>query len=181
MKNIMKLFSILSLVILISVGCNSSPETDAKNNAKEFLTEFYTADTDKIDKYDALMKIDVSQPSFYETMKSNDKKLISLTTEDEYDGLVSNRTNIIYAKGCSIGGYTLQVTDISFSKNAYDIKENKAGYNYKVKLKFISNKDKSEHPDTVTGYIALVKKDNQWKVLVFKTDTVPDLIKENQH
>lgn len=177
MKRVIKMLSILSLFTLILVGCSGSDENNAQKVAEEFGTKLYTVDLKKIDDFNALMKIKNVQ-SLAETMQSNDKTIKSLMTEDGYNTLVANRDNTLNTQDCVEGNYTMQVIDFTLSKNAYDIKENKAGYNFETKLKFISNKDKTEQTDVGEGYIGLSKENGQWKVSVYKMTVLPKLIKE---
>lgn len=177
MKRVSKLISILSLVTLILVGCSSSDENNAQKVTKEFGTELYTVDSKKIDDYNAMLNAGNSQ-SIVEKMKSNDKTLISLMTEDGYKTLINNKENILYTQCCTKGNYTIEVTDFTLDKNSYDIKENKAGYYFVVKLKFTSSKDKTVQTDVGQGYIGLSKENGQWKVFVYKSTALPALIKE---
>lgn len=177
MKNIIKLLSILLLVTLGLVGCSGSDESAAKKVAIEFGTDLYTVDSKKINDYNALMKIENVQ-SLAEAMQYNDKTIKSLMTEDGYKALVANRDNTLNAESCAKGNYTIQVTDLTLSQNTYDMKENKAGYYFDTKLKFISNKDKTEKTDVGKGYIGLSKDSGQWKVSVYKVTVLPELIKE---
>ncbi|MDF2883552.1 MAG: hypothetical protein K0R54_4109 [Clostridiaceae bacterium] len=177
MKKLIKLLSVLLLVTLVLVGCSGSDESNAQNVAKELGTELYTVDSKKINDYNALKKIENVQ-SIAEAMQSNDKTIKSLMTEDGYNILVANRDNTLNTQGCTEGNYTMQVTDLALSKNAYDIKENKAGYYFETKLKFISNKDKTEQTDVGKGYIGLSKENGQWKVSVYKMTVLPKLIED---
>lgn len=177
MKRVIKMLSILSLVTLILVGCSGSDENNAQKVAEEFGAKLYTVDLKKIDDFNALMKIKNVQ-SLAETIQSNDKTIKSLMTEEGYNTLVANRDNTLNTQNCVEGNYTMQVIDFTLSQNAYDIKENKAGYNFETKLKFISDKDKTEQTDVGKGYIGLSKENGQWKVSVYKMTVLPKLIKE---
>jgi hypothetical protein len=179
MKKVINLFSILCFVILILVGCSHTDLDDisAQKVAKEFATELYTVDSNKIKDYNNLIKIKDTK-SFAETMQVNDKTIKSLMTEEGYNSLVANRFNTLNTQGCTESNYTMQVTDFTLSPNEYDIKENKAGYNFEIKLKFISNKDNTEHTDVGKGYVGLSKENGQWKVFVYRTTAVPKLIED---
>ncbi|BCZ48114.1 hypothetical protein psyc5s11_41810 [Clostridium gelidum] len=177
MKKVTKLFSILSLVTLILVVCSNSNENNAQKVAKEFETELYTVDSNKINDYNNLIKIKDVQ-ALAETMQSNDKTIKSLMTEEGYNSLVANRFNTLNTQGCAEGNYTMQVTDLTLSQNSYDIKENKAGYNFETKLKFSLNKDNTEQTDVGKGYIGLSKENGQWKVFVYRMTVLPKLIEE---
>lgn len=179
MKKVINLFSILCLIILILVGCShsDSDENNAQKVAKEFATELYTVDSNKINDYNNLTK-SIDNKTFPETMHSNDKTIKSLMTEEGYNSLVANRFNTLNTQGCTESNYTMQVTDLTLSQNAYDIKENKAGYNFEIKLKFISNKDNSKQTGVGKGYIGLSKENGQWKVFVYRVTVVPKLIEE---
>lgn len=177
MKKVMLLVTILSWILIILPGCSSSAEDTAEKAAKALIEELYTVNSEKVSKFNDLMKEQNNQ-SFIETMQSNDKTLRSLMTEDEYNKLVSNRQNIAIVQGCFVSDCTMQVTDIALSKNTYDTKENKAGFNFEAKLKLISNKDNAEKPDLATGYIGLSKENGQWKVFAYKHNTSPKFLKE---
>ena len=177
MKKVIKLFSILSLVTLILVRCSDSNENNAQKVAKEFGMELYRVDSNKINDYNNLIKSKDVQV-LAETMQSNDKTIKSLMTEDGYNSFVANRFNTLNTQGCAEGNYTMQVTDFTLSQNAYDIKENKAAYNFETKLKFSSNKDNTEQTDVGKGYIGLSKDNGQWKVFVYRMTVLPKLIEE---
>lgn len=177
MKKLIKICIVLSLIILVLAGCSSSDEKDAQKAAKNFGNEIYTVDSNKIDKYNAYAKIKDDITAVM-TLRTNDKALKSLMTEDGYTILKTNGENILYTRSCIKGNYTMQVIDLTLSENAYDIKENKASYNYTVKLKLISGKDKKEYIDEGKGYISLIKEDGQWKVSAHKISVLPKLLKE---
>ena len=111
-------------------------------------------------------------------MNSFDKKIQPLMTLSGYESTIANRFNTLSTEVCVNGKYTLQVTDFILDKNLYDGKEDKAGYNYEVKLKFTSTDGKSEKTDTAKGYIGLLKEDGQWKVFICKLVAYPKLYKE---
>ncbi|MDV3427083.1 MAG: hypothetical protein LIR50_07850 [Bacillota bacterium] len=178
LKKLIKIITVLTLITLVLAGCSSSDESNAQKAAKAFGTELYTVDSKKIDNFNVYSKISDFITSV-KTMHSNDKTLKSLMTEDGYNTLVAGGENTLYTKLCIKGNYTMQVTDITLSKNAYDIKEGKAGYNFTAKLKFISGKDKTEKTGEGQGYIGLIKKDGQWKVFTYKMSVLPKLLKED--
>jgi len=126
MKKVIKLFGILSLVTLVLVGVSGNDENNAQKVAKEFGMELYRVDSNKINDYNNLIKSKGTQ-IFSETIQSNDKTIKSLMTEEGYNSLVANRINTLNTQGCAESNYTMQVTDLDLSPNAYDIKENKAG------------------------------------------------------
>lgn len=174
MKKVIKLISILSLVTLLLVACSSSEERKAQKVAKKFGTEVNTVNLKRIHDYNDMINDGNIEPTA-EDMYSNDKILRSLMTKDGYNNLVKDRLNIIFTEICSSGNCTIQVTDLTLSKNAYDIKKNKAGYNFVAKLKFVENKDKTENKDVWEGYIGLTKENGQWKVTTYKVNVVPKL------
>ena len=177
MKKIIKLFNILSIVTLILVGCSSSDENNAQKVAKDFGTKLYTVDSKKINDYNVLIKSkDVH--SLAEIMQYNDETIKSLMTEEGYNSLVANRDNTLNTQSCAEGNYTMQIENFTLSPNVYDIKENKAGYKFETRLKFISNKDKTEHTDIGKGYIGLSKENGQWKISVYRMTELPKLIKD---
>ena len=99
-------------------------------------------------------------------------------TQNGYESLVANRQNTSTTEICNKGNYTLQVTDFILDKNLYGEKENKAGYYYEAKLKFISTDGKTERTDTTKGYIGLLKENDQWKVSIYQLTLVPKLYTE---
>lgn len=177
LKKIIKITAALSLAVLVLAGCSSLDEKNAQKAAKVFGTELYTVDSKKIENYNAALKTGDSA-AYVKTLLENDKALKSLMTEDGYETLVSNRENISFTQLCIKGNYIMQVTDLTLSKNAYDIKENKASYNFTVKLKLISEKDKTEQTDEGQGSISLVKENGQWKVFAYKMTVLPKLLKK---
>lgn len=179
MKKLIRIVGVLSLITLVLVGCSSSDEKNAQKAAKEFGTELYTVDANKIENYNALLKKgDKDIAKLAEEYQSNDKAIKSLMTEDGYKTLFSNRGTILFTQLCIKGNYTMQVTDLTLSKKAYDIKDNKASYNFTVKLKLTSGKDKKEQADEGQGYISLVKENGQWKVFAYKMTVLPKLLKD---
>lgn len=69
--------------------------------------------------------------------------------------MVSSRNDILNMKGCAENNCTMEVTEVILVQKFYDTKENDAGYNFEVKIKFISDKDNKEQSDTAKGYIGL--------------------------
>lgn len=177
MRKVIKSIGILLLMALVLVGCSSSDENDARKVASKFGKELYTVDSKKIDDYNAMTNLN-DVKSISEAMRSNDRSLRALMTDNAYDILISSRSNTINIQGCAASNYTMKVTDLILSKNVYDIKENKAGYYFEAKLKIIADKDKSEQSDEGKGYIGLSKENGQWKVSVYKMTVLPKTVKE---
>lgn len=177
MKKVIKFLSILFLVTLILAGCSDSDESNPKNTAKQFVKEIYTIDSKKIDNYNAWNKADDIESS-KKALQAKDKTLITLMTKDGYNNFTTNRNNSILVQACAVGNYSMQVTNLTLSKNVYDAGEDKAGYNFEVKLKLISNKDKTEKTNEAKGYVALSKEDEHWKVFVYQVTLRPNVVEE---
>lgn len=192
----MKLFSLLFLITITITftGCKSSDENNAQKVAQEFGRNLYTVNTEKVAEYKKLLKegekIDVASGNFTNTggviphtqeyikiIQSLDKDLLPLMTAKGYE-TISGNYNIVATKFCNDNNYTLQVTDFILDKNLYGEKEDKAGYSYEAKLKFISTNGKAERTDTAKGYIGLLKEDGKWKVFVYKSEAEPKLYLE---
>jgi hypothetical protein len=170
MKKSIKLLAILFLITLPSIGCSNKDERNSKKVAEEFGRNLYTVDAKQVAEYKELTDLS------YETIQSLDKHIRPLMTENEYETLVANRQNIMNLQGCAINDYTMQVTDFILTENFYDGKQNKAGYNYEAKLKFIPIHEKDEQTDVGKGYIGLLKENGQWKVYAYKPTTIPKLV-----
>jgi uncharacterized lipoprotein NlpE involved in copper resistance len=178
MRKIIKLFSIITLFTLILVGCSNSDENNAKKVAKEFVTKLYTVDTKKINDYNSLLKSQDAK-AIAESIQSHDKSIISLMTDEAYKTLVANRDNVLSTEASVKGDYTLEVTQLTLTKTSSDSKENKLAYSVETKLKFISNKDKTEKNDVCSINIGLLKENGQWKVSTYKTTELSKLIAES--
>ena len=119
-----------------------------------------------------------AQEKYIKIIQSLDKNIQTLMTKEGYESFAANRLNTLSAKVCDKGNYTLQVTDFILEKNLYSAKEDKAGYYYEAKLKFISTDGKNERKDIAKGYIGLLKENGQWKVSIYRSETYPKLYKE---
>lgn len=175
MKKLIKLLSMLFLISIIFIGCNSSNENNAKKVAEEFVRNLYTVDSKKVADYNALSNIGTLQ-SLEKTIQTLDKAIQPLMTEKGYKKLVANRDDIFNVQGCAINNYTMQVTEFDFTNSFYDSKQNIAEYYYEAKLKLISSNDKNEQTDVGKGYVELVKENGQWKVSTYKMTTAPKLL-----
>ncbi|HAQ41827.1 MAG TPA: hypothetical protein DCM73_14020 [Clostridiales bacterium] len=173
-----KTINIIIFVLLISLGlngCRSSAGKDAEKTANEFGLDIYMVSSEEVDNYGKLLSLKTTDTKeLDEAIRVNDNTLKDLMTADAYDKLLKNRENLIFAQACYEGRYTIQVSDLRLSENTYDIKENKAGYNYEAELKFISE-DGTEHTESAKGFIGLIKEDGAWKVSEYR-NTVPDYI-----
>ena len=166
--------------------------------AKEFGKNFYTVDAQKIADYKKMLiageSSDVmdsigeggivkkankkAQDNYIKIMQSLGKDIQPLMTTKGYESIVANRLNTLGAEVCSTGNYTSEVTNITLDKNLYGVNEDKSGYHYEVKLKFVSTNGKNERTDTAKGYIGLLKENGQWKVWAYESETYPNLYKE---
>lgn len=173
-----KITNIIIAVLLISLsltGCGNSAGKDAEKTAKEFGVDIYTVSSEEVDNYGKLLSLKTADSKeLDEAIRANDNTIKALMTADAYDTLLKNRENLVFAQACYEGNYTIQVRDFRLSDNTYDIKENKAGYDYEAELKIIL-KDGTEHTESVKGFIGLVKEDEVWKVTEFR-NTVPGYI-----
>ncbi|MBZ9608900.1 hypothetical protein G9F73_013935 [Clostridium estertheticum] len=187
----MKLFSLLFLITIAFTGCKSSDENNAQKVAQEFGRNLYTVNTEKVAEYKKLLregkKIDIASGNptntggviphtqeYIKIIQSLDKNLLPLMTAKGYE-TIAGHYNIVATKFCNDNNYTLQVTDFILDKNLYGEKEDKAGYYYEAKLKFISTNGKAERTDTAKGYIGLLKENGKWKVFVYKSEADPKL------
>jgi hypothetical protein len=195
MKRIIKIVSLLFLITITCIGCKNSYESSAQKVAQEFGRNIYTVDAQKVFEYKKWVKegekidltgVDITKTGgviphtqeYIKIIQFLDKNIQPLMTEKGYEIILASRFNTLSAEVCDRGNYILQVTDFILDKNLYGEKEDKAGYYYEAKLKFISTTGKGERTDTAKGYIGLLKENGQWKVFVYKLETYPNLYKE---
>ena len=195
---------ILGTIIVVIIGglgivlnTSKSHVKTSATIAEEFGKNLYTVDAQKVTDYKKMLKerdlmalpnavisktggvVEVPPtPDYIKVTQSLDKYIQPIMTQNGYDILVASRFNYLSADICNTSNYTLQVTDFILDKNLYGEKENKAGYYYEAKLKFISKDGKSERTDTTKGYIGLLKENGQWKVSIYKLTLVPKLYTE---
>lgn len=190
MKKVIVIFCGLCLVTLVLVGCSSSDEGDAKKVGDEFVRNIYTVDAEKIAKFNTPVPEPTGDPGSEEynkkygdevlkLMKSVDKNILPLITEDGYQSIITSTFNSVSTKICAKNDSTAKVTDLTLGKNMYkDYKDKgKIRYRYEVKLNYISSDGKSEQADTSTGAVELLKEDGKWKVCLFDITQFPKLHK----
>lgn len=190
MKIVIRLFCILSLVTLALVGCSSSDEGKAKKVAEEVVRNIYTVDAEKVAKYNTPVPEPEGDPmseeynkknaeEFLKIIKSVDKNILPLMTEQGYLSMLPNQFNSVNTKICAKENYTTQVVEVTLGENVYkDYKDEvKLRYRYEVKFKFISLDGKSEKADSAVGAVELLKEDGKWKVSSFDITKYPKLYK----
>jgi len=177
MKKSINLFVVLCLVTLIIGGCSKTEEKSVQKIAEDFVTELYTVDSKEIENYNNLLALKTNDVQVLtEAMESNDKEIKSLMTEKAYKIFTQNRKNLMFTTYCVKGNCTMQVIDISLSERTSNTDEDSVGYNFEVKIKFISINDKTELIDIGKGIIELSKENKQWKVSGYKEIEVPKTI-----
>ncbi len=195
---------LLGTIIVIIIGCLGIVLNTSKSQVKmpvtiaeEFGKNLYTVDTQKVADYKQMLKerdlmtlpnavisktgviiVVPPTPNYTKITQSLDKYIQPLMTQNAYETVVASRLNYLSADICNTSNYTLQVTNFILDKNLYGEKENKAGYYYEAKLKFISSDGKAERTDTTKGYIGLLKENDQWKVSIYKLTLAPKLYTE---
>ena len=192
MKNI--LLGAIIVVILGGVGIalntsKSQAETSVKA-AKEFIESIYTVDDQEVTDFSKItaMGIDTEKPLsqeeydkqsnvLLEKIKSIDKEIVDLMTEEGYMGVLANQSKTVSTRICAKGNYTAKVTKVTLGENVYkDYKDNnKVRYPYEVKFDFISSDGKTNQSDTAKGNLDLVKEDGTWKVCLFSINQFPKL------
>nr|WP_312578013.1 hypothetical protein [Sedimentibacter sp.] len=177
MGKVIKIVGILCLVIFSLIGCSNSEVKDSQSMAEKFVKELYTVDLEEIDNYNEFLNsknndIDV----FNEEIESMHKNLKPLMTEDAYSILLNNRINLAFIQLCAEGNYVMQVTDFSLSKTTDNTDGNNEGYKFEAKLKFISNKDKTEQEDVGKGYVGLTREGGKWKISGYKINELPKVL-----
>lgn len=169
MRKVIKFIGILFLIIFSLIGCSNSEEKKAQNVAEKFLKELYTVDLKEIDSLNAILNAKTNDINvFIEEIESIHKSFKPLMTENAYNILLKSRTNFAFVQLCSQKNYVMQVIDITLSKTTVDTADNNKGYKFEAKLKFISNKDKTELEDTGKGYVGIVKESGKWKLSGYK-------------
>lgn len=168
---------ILCLIILSLIGCSNSEGKDSQRVAENFVKELYTVDAKEIDNFNAFSNSKTNDINvFNEEIESMHENLKQLMTEDAYNILLNNRINVALIQLCAKENYVIQVTDFSLYKTTNDTEVNNEGYRFEAKLKFISNKDKTEQEDIGKGYVGLTKESGKWKISGYKIDVLPKLM-----
>ena len=195
MKKVIRIFSILSLVTLVLVGCSGSDETNAKKVAEEFIRSIYTVDAVKVAEFKSLdgqtppgsaiigegvPKGSTTPPNaeYTKTMQSLDKNIEPLMTKGGYEGIIANQFNTAIARICADGNYSAKVTDLTLGENVYKNNEDKntVRYYYETKLKFITTDGKAEKIGTSKGVMEVIKENGQWKVQGITINQLPKLV-----
>lgn len=139
---------------------NNSKELTGLEAAKEFITEFYTVNSEEIAVLD-LRTNDIM--TLAEANESNDKIFEPLMTEMAYNIFVKSRQSFMYTLYCAKNNYTMEVLNITLSQISNDTVD-KVEYDFDVKVKFISNNENTAQTDTAKGYLSLIKENGEWKV-----------------
>jgi beta-lactamase regulating signal transducer with metallopeptidase domain len=139
---------------------NNSKELTGLEAAKEFITEFYTVNSEEIAVLD-LRTNDIM--TLAEANESNDKIFEPLMTEMAYNIFVKSRQSFMYILYCAKNNYTMEVLNITLSQISNDTVD-KVEYDFDVKVKFISNNENTAQTDTAKGYLSLIKENGEWKV-----------------
>jgi hypothetical protein len=130
---------------------------------------------------EGIIKADkIAHANYLKTLKLFDRHLEPLMTKEAYESCFANRYNTLISEVCAKGNYTTRVTDVILDENLYTDKEDKAGYDYEVKLVFINMDLKAARYeyDIAKGYIGLSRVNDQWKVSDFKMTVEPKLYLE---
>lgn len=189
-----QLLSLLLFITLSLVGCGNNDEKASAKVAEDFGKTFYTVDSNKTSQFDdfsnSLSKMAESQRDNITstgvielkdtdtTVPAFDENIRPLMTEDAYKKYVANRHNIMNIQACKKNDVIMQVTDFTLTKTFYDSKQGKIGFDYEVKLKITSNKDKDTQTDNGKGNIGLIRENGQWKVYSSTISVMPKLIRE---
>lgn len=167
--------------------------------AKDFSNKLYEVSPDKIKEYkdflaagssagavdiigaEGVIKADkIAHANYLKTLKLYDRQIETLMTKEAYESCFENRYNTLISEICAKGNYTTRVIDVILDKNLYGDKEDKAGYNYEVKLVFtyMDLKAVRYEFDMAKGYIGLSRVKDQWKVSDYKITVEPKLYLE---
>lgn len=177
MRKVIKFIGILFLIIFSLIGCSNSEEKAAQTAAVKFVKELYTVDMKEINNLNTVLNLTTNDIEVLnEEIESIHKSLKPLMTENAYSTLLNNRTNLTIIQLCAKENYMMQVTDFTLSKTTNGTEANSKGYSFEAKLKFISNKDKTEQEDVGKGYVGLTKENGQWKISGYKVNTLPKVM-----
>ena len=164
MKKMLKLLIVLSLIAITFIFCNNIDKNNASKVAEQFVRNLYTLDTKQLAKYNTF-KNSSSAADRGQNLQLLLNDFKPLMTDEWYRKFMANCEYIaIINRFSPQNDYTVQIVQPILIQRFYDNKENKIGYNYKAKIKIISNKDKKEQTGTAEGYVGLIKENGQWKI-----------------
>lgn len=176
MKKSVILF-ILCLSIFIMAGCDKSVDIDNQAVAEEFIMEMYTVDAEEIENYNKFLDlIPTDEKEFEEAIEVNDEVIKSLMTDKAYNVLLKNRQNFMFTQHCVLNDCTIQVQDVILSEKESGTEENKADYNFEVKIQFVSDDGSVLQNDSAKGQLRLEQEDNEWKVSDYRVFAYPKAI-----
>ncbi len=177
MGKVIKIIGILCLIIYSLIGCSNSEVKDSQSVAEKFVKELYTVDSKEIDNFNVFLNSETNDSNLMNVeIEEMHKNLKPLMTEDAYSLLLNNRINFAFIQLCAVENYLMQVTDFSLSKTTNDTDVNNEGYKFEAKLKFISNKDKTEQEDVGKGYLGLTREGGKWKISGYKINELPKVM-----
>jgi hypothetical protein len=168
---------ILFLGIFILAGCDKSADTGNQAVAEKFVMEMYTIDVEKVKNYNRFLDLKpADEKELAEAIEANDEVVKSLMTDKAYNVLVSNRQNFMFAQHCALNNCTIKVLDVIFSEKESGVEENKADYNFEVKVQFVSNDGSVLQDDSAKGQLRLEREDNKWKISGYRVSEYPKAI-----
>ncbi|WP_019227956.1 hypothetical protein [Sedimentibacter sp. B4] len=176
MKKTVILFT-LCLSLFIMAGCDKSVDNDSQAVAEKFFMEMYTVDKEEVEKYNNFLDLrPADEKEFAEAIEANDEVIKSLMTNRAYNVLLKNRQNFMFTQHCALNNCTIQVMDVDLSGKESGAEENKADYNFEVKIQFISNDGSVLQDDSAKGQLRLEREDNEWKISDYRVFEYPKTI-----
>lgn len=158
-------------------GCDKSVDIDNQAVAEEFIMEMYTVDAEEIENYNKFLDlIPTDEKEFEEAIEVNDEVIKSLMTDKAYNVLLKNRQNFMFTQHCVLNDCTIQVQDVILSEKESGTEENKADYNFEVKIQFVSDDGSVLQNDSAKGQLRLEQEDNEWKVSDYRVFAYPKAI-----
>jgi hypothetical protein len=176
MKRAVILF-VLCLSIFIISGCDKSVDNENQAIAEEFIMEMYTVDAEEVENYNKFLDLKpTDEKEFAEAIEANDEVIKSLMTGKAYNVLLKNRQNFMFTQHCALNNCTIQMLDVILSEKEPETEENKADYNFEVKIQFVSDDGIVLQDDSAKGQLRLEREDNEWKVSGYRVFEYPKAI-----
>lgn len=158
-------------------GCDKSVDNENQAVAEKFIVEMYTVNAEEVENYNKFVELmPADEIELAEAIEANDEVIKSLMTNKAYNVLLKNRQNFMFTQHCALNNCTIQVMDVDLSGKESGAEENKADYNFEVKIKFVSNDGDVLQDDSAKGQLRLEREDNEWKISGYRVFEYPKTI-----